>query len=100
MELRINRVRINRARPVMLTLYSHTVQALFVSYDVGKYEIRCQLVKGVTFQGCRLYWSLLILNDTAKTIVGNIGILVLWRDREKLFMRRRLCLIDPVICHN
>ena len=56
MELRINGVRINRARPVMLTLYSHAVQALFVSYDVGECEIRCQLVKGVTLVSFNFEW--------------------------------------------
>ena len=31
--------------------------SLFVSKYASKYEIRCHLVKGITFQGCQLYWS-------------------------------------------
>ena len=38
-------------------LYCHMFSSLFCSQDVGKCEIRCQLVKGIAFQRWRIYWS-------------------------------------------
>ena len=37
--------------------YIRSFPSLFAPYDVCKREIRCQLVTGITFQGCRLYLS-------------------------------------------
>ena len=42
------------------------------------------LVNSITFQGCRLHWFSSFLRAQLNKI-GNIGILVLWRDRENPF---------------
>ena len=41
------------------TLYSHlfAVSLIICKNDVNKCELRCQLIKAITFQGYRLYWS-------------------------------------------
>ena len=41
--------------------------SLFGSQDISKYQIRCQLVKGIIFQGYRISLFVLILHGTAKT---------------------------------
>ena len=48
---------------------------LFVTYDASKCGIRCQLIKGITFHGCRLYGPFLISNNTAKTKLAILAFL-------------------------
>ena len=70
------------------TLYYHLqFSSLFVSSDVSKYKIRCQLVKEITFQGCRLYLFVFFLHFEwhGQNKVGNIAILVFLEDREQLY---------------
>ena len=61
----------------MPTLYSHYLpfSSLFALYDVSNCKIRCQSVKGITFQSWRLYLIVLILNDIIKTKLTILALL-------------------------
>ena len=52
--------------PTSYTIYLH-FSSLFGPQDVSKYEIRCQLEQGITFQGCTLHCFFLILEWRSQT---------------------------------
>ena len=82
------------------TLYSHlfAVSLIICKNDVNKCELRCQLIKAITFQGYRLYWSFEFQKIQKKNEVGNIDILVLWRDREKFYRESKKPHICKTLC--
>ena len=67
------------------TLYSFLaeVSSLFVFQDVRKCDIRCQLVNGIPSKVTD-FIGLFNFEWHGQNEVGNIAILVLWREREKL----------------
>ena len=86
---------------LMPTLCSHTLALFFLIWILRCYWIWSGM-SVPKMDNCSRLGTLLILqnlNGTAKKIVGNIGILLSWRDREKLYCKRAFRLDDrfPII---
>ena len=58
--------------------------SLFAPYNVSNSTIRCQLIQRITFQGAN-FIGLFNFEWHSQNKASIIGILVLWRDREKLY---------------